>query len=405
MIAYPQYGDGRSTAARVRSGGARRPRFEQTLAVVSHVPHWPQDGAQPLAYEPYVREMEVWAQLFARVNVCAPVAEWPVRGNQAPYSAENIRWVPVRYSFGPGARLHLRRLRQLAVLTRTLVPLLRSSDLVLLRSPTPVSMVARPMATALGARTITKWAGPLEGVTGEEPLTRVERFLLRRAHDPALVYGRADRPHLISFIPAFMSDAELEEAGKLAMRRSWKPPWRLLAVGRLSPEKGYDLALRGLAELRRVRGDLTWHFTLVGDGMEAPGLRDLADQLGISDRVTFAGALSFADVRQRYGQAHLVLMPGVKEGWGKVVAEAWAHAAIPVAAAAVLIPELIDGTGAGVTFEPTPEALAGALAGLLSNPDEMRAMAGRGPRQCEGLSLETFATRLERVLVESCGIR
>jgi glycosyltransferase involved in cell wall biosynthesis len=384
--------------------GTRPARFELTLGVVSHVPHWAQENGQPLAYEPYVREMEVWAKLFARVNVCAPVAEWSLRGNEAPYSARNIRWLPVRYSHGPGVHMHVRRLRQLAVLSRTFVPLIRNSDLILLRSPTPVSMIARPMARAFGAPTITKWAGPLEGCPDEAPLTRIERLLVRRGHGPALVYGRSDRRHLISFLPALMSEAELERARDATVRRAWTPPWRILAVGRLSPEKGFDLALRGLAELRRRRCDLAWSFTLVGDGTEARALKALSDRLGISDRVTFAGALSFAAVQERYAESHVVVVPGVNDGWPQVIGEAWAHSAIPVAAAGGVGPDLIDGTGSGVTFTPTPEDFAGVLSALLSDPPEMRAMAALGPRQCANLSLEAFAARLERVVVDRCGL-
>jgi glycosyltransferase involved in cell wall biosynthesis len=201
-----------------------------------------------------------------------------------------------------------------------------------------------------------------------------------------------------------MSNEELDRARRLGAARVWAPPWKILAVGRLSSEKGFDLALRGLAELAHGPSEPAWHFTLVGDGVQAFALRALAERLGISRRVSFLGALPFGDLDEHFAAAHVVVMPGTQEGWPKTIAEAWAYGAVPVAAAAGLVPEIIGGAGAGLTFDPTPAGLSGALAQLLSDPAAMREMSTRGPDRCESLSLESFETRLEQVLVDACGL-
>jgi glycosyltransferase involved in cell wall biosynthesis len=169
--------------------------------------------------------------------------------------------------------------------------------------------------------------------------------------------------------------------------------------------KGFDLALQGLGRLRATHPELPWVYTLVGDGPETGPLRAIAERAGIADRVTFTGALGFAAAQEQYAAAHVVIMPGVMEGWPKPVAEAWAHAAVPVAAAAGIVPWIMEGKGAGVTFTPTPDALAAALGALLSEPAAMRAMSRRGAELVGELSLESFERRLERVLVDVCGLR
>jgi glycosyltransferase involved in cell wall biosynthesis len=377
------------------------PRFDLTLGVVSHVPHWP-STPQPIAYEPYVREIEIWARLFARVDVCAPYAEWPVRGNQVAYAAENIRWLPLRYSNWPGPRRHVLRFRQLPALRKELRALFETSDLLLLRSPAPLAMLARSLAG--GGPTLTKWAGAQSPPLRQSPLTRLEWTQLVRGTQTALVYGRSARPHLVSFIPALMSEAELAEAAGRAQGREWEPPWELLLVGRLAPEKGFELVLQGLAALRRRRSELDWRLTVVGDGVRRTALEELAVRVGIGERVTFAGAVPFAEVGDRFARAHVVLIPGVREGWPKTVAEAWAHGAVPVGAAAGLVPELLA-DGAGVAFDPTPAGLASALESLLSVPGALEAMAAGGPARCCDLTLEVFERRLEEVLVERLGLR
>ena len=110
-------------------------RFNLTVGVVTHVPHWLQPDGRPWAYEPYVRELEIWAKLFRTVNICAPWGVGPMRGNQAPYSAPNIRWHPVTYpqAYTPWSRVG--RFVRLPGLAAALYRLIRSSDIVHLRSP------------------------------------------------------------------------------------------------------------------------------------------------------------------------------------------------------------------------------------------------------------------------------
>jgi glycosyltransferase involved in cell wall biosynthesis len=387
-------------AGAVSRGAAR---FSGTLGVVTHVPHWP-GGAQPLAYEPYVREMEIWATLFERVEILAPRAEGPLRGNQAAYEAENIRWRPVTYSNSYGLAGQLKRVAQVPGLLRELRRFLRTTDIVLLRAPGHPALFARLLADRMGLPHITKWAGFFGPYPGARLPVRLERRLATRARWPVMVYGPSSLPHLVTFPPALMSREELARGAELASSRAWTPPWRLFSAGRLLGVKGFDLALRGLARLRTVAPDLPWHYTLVGDGPSAAELRELASGLGIADRVTFPGALPFETVRACYAESHVVIMPGVKEGWPKAIAEAWAHGAVPVAAAAGLVPWILDGGRGGVTFPPTPEGLAEELHRLLSQPGLLRQLSAAGPSLAAELSLEAFRGRLEEVLVSHCGL-
>ena len=59
---------------------------------------------------------------------------------------------------------------------------------------------------------------------------------------------------------------------------------RLLAVGSLTPIKGYDRLLRALALLRHTRDD--WRLSVAGEGPEHEALAALTGELGLADRVT-----------------------------------------------------------------------------------------------------------------------
>lgn len=382
-------------------------RFNKRLGVLGQAPHWIGPDGAVWAYEPYVREMRIWADLFSHIQVCSPLGEGSMRGNLAPYARENIEFVPVRYSLSYGYSGALKRLFQLPGLVRSAYSTIVRNDFVHLRSPAHFGLVGAALVRWMKRSSITKWAGENGAYEGERLPTRLNRYIESVPNDlhPVLVYGSSKRSHHISFLPALMSTQELVRAREMSSERRWSPPWKILSVGRLIRGKGFDLAIRGLGELNRIAPQLPWEFVLIGDGSAAEELKELANQCSVADRVTFAGALPFEQVQKHYAAAHVVIMPSTKEGWPKVIAEAWAHGAVPLAAPAALVPWILQDEQAGVIFEATPSALAAALSRLLSSPERMRIMSQGLFHYAREMSLEHFKNRLEQVLVERCGLQ
>jgi len=63
----------------------------------------------------------------------------------------------------------------------------------------------------------------------------------------------------------------------------------LTFVGRLTPKKGPDLAIRGLARAVAARPEVQWRLLLIGDGTLRGELEDLVTKLGLAGRVEFCG--------------------------------------------------------------------------------------------------------------------
>ena len=92
----------------------------------------------------------------------------------------------------------------------------------------------------------------------------------------------------------------------------------ILGVGRLHPQKGFDLLLRAF---RRVtRRDL--HLVILGEGPDRAAVDLLARELGIADRVHLPGAVSGVD--RWYGCAECFVLSSRYEGWPNVLMEAMA---------------------------------------------------------------------------------
>jgi len=380
--------------------------FQLKLGVIGAPPHWPGPDGTLRAFEPYVREMRVWADLFAEVVICAHAGEGAMKGNLAPYGRENIEIRQVRYTTDHGFSGARRRLVQLPSLTLSARRTISDTDFALLRSPSHFGLVGIALVRLMGKGSITKWAGGYGAFRGERIPTRVNRWLesLIGKNHVTLVYGEAHRPHHVSFIPALMTSDEIAAGRRAGETRRWEPPWQILCVGRLELVKNFDLVLRALGDLARTSPALPWRFTMIGGGREEQHLRALARECAIADRVTFTGPLQFAEVQKHYGAAHVVIMPGVQEGWPKVIAEAWAHGALPLGARGGIVPWILRDPGSGAVFDATPASLAGALGTLLADPARLASMSQGLYGRAGEMSLDQFRLRLERVLTERCGL-
>ena len=136
----------------------------------------------------------------------------------------------------------------------------------------------------------------------------------------------------------------------------------LLFVGRLVERKGAAYVIRAVAEMAEAGRNV--RLAIVGDGPERSALTALAASLAIGDRVEFTGALSPADVRDRYRAGGVFVMPaitdwkGEQEGFGMVLVEAMAFGLPVVATRSGGIPDIVRDDENGILV---PERDVGAL--------------------------------------------
>jgi glycosyltransferase involved in cell wall biosynthesis len=152
---------------------------------------------------------------------------------------------------------------------------------------------------------------------------------------------------------------------------------RIGHVGHLEPHKGQRFLLQAFALLgaRFPRAALV----IVGDGPLRGALEEQARNLGIDERVRFAGLRD--DVTAALSLFDLFAMPSIQEGLGSALLDALALGVPVCAAAAGGIPEIIDDGVTGLLVRPQdPADLAEGLARLLSDRETARRMAEAGRR-------------------------
>lgn len=191
--------------------------------------------------------------------------------------------------------------------------------------------------------------------------------------------------------------------GRPTRRRDAKQAYRCLMVGTLAPSKGQDQAIRALSKV--LGTDRAVALTLVGDGHpdELERLKGLAGELGVAEHVEFAGR---ADPKPFYAEADALLMCSRREAFGRVTAEAMAHALPVIGARSGGTPELVQDGKTGLLYAPgdIPD-LARCLGRLTEDPALGERLGRRGqawardhlrPESCAQDFLDILADAMAR---------
>jgi glycosyltransferase involved in cell wall biosynthesis len=189
---------------------------------------------------------------------------------------------------------------------------------------------------------------------------------------------RADRIRVLHNSVSFekFDGVEAQSGDSLRLRLGISPGERVvLAVGRLSREKGHSVLMLAFKILLKSRPAESTRLVVVGDGPERRALLAAAESAGIADRVIFAGQVD--DVRHYYKIADVMALPSYTEGSPNVLLEAMA-AGVPIVATAVGgVPEIVtDGESALLTPAGDAPSLAAAISALLDDRELARELIG-----------------------------
>lgn len=154
-------------------------------------------------------------------------------------------------------------------------------------------------------------------------------------------------------------------------------PPTVIAIGRLSAEKGFTVLIDAMARLRDA--GVAARLLLVGHGPERAAVEAAIEHHALGDRITLAGELAPDAVRARLREADIFCLPSFSEGLPVSIMEAMA-AGVPVVTTWIAgIPELAENGVTALTVPPArADTLADALRSLIDDPDLCLRLAKAG---------------------------
>jgi GalNAc-alpha-(1->4)-GalNAc-alpha-(1->3)-diNAcBac-PP-undecaprenol alpha-1,4-N-acetyl-D-galactosaminyltransferase len=188
----------------------------------------------------------------------------------------------------------------------------------------------------------------------------------------------------------FLNSAIREGSEKPLERRS------LIAMGRLEPQKGFDLLLQAFANLKNEYPD--WTLTILGEGTLRSDLESLCKKLGLGDRVNLPGRIK--NPYPVLKQADIFIMSSRFEGFPNALCEAMA-CGLPVISTDCpsgpreIIRSEIDGL---LIPNEDLSALTAAMKRLMTHADERQRLSVNALKITERFALDKIMHRWENLL-------
>ena len=164
------------------------------------------------------------------------------------------------------------------------------------------------------------------------------------------------------------------------------------AVGRLVEQKGYDILLRALKDLKDNGNELL--LRIAGSGSEEQNLRNVAKNLGLNESVEFCGNIE--EIYQFLAGLDVFVMPSLWEGLPYALLEAMS-VPLPIVATDISgVNEMIlNGWSGWLVPTESPDILADTVAEVITNPVEASRRAANAKKLVSEHTPQDYANRLE----------
>jgi colanic acid/amylovoran biosynthesis glycosyltransferase len=205
-------------------------------------------------------------------------------------------------------------------------------------------------------------------------------FVVAVSHDARGKAEQALAPGDRGKIHTIRMGVDLERFAPSAERRGGDEAVSVLCLGRLVERKGHRFLLEAIAGLEGIE------LVIAGDGPERENLAGLTENLGVADRVEFAGVVGQDEALYLYHRADVFCLPSLAEGLPTVLIEAMA-CGVPVVSTRIDgVPELVSDGEDGLLCEAgDPGALASPLRRLAADPAERERLGRAGRAKVERL--------------------
>jgi 1,2-diacylglycerol 3-alpha-glucosyltransferase len=139
---------------------------------------------------------------------------------------------------------------------------------------------------------------------------------------------------------------------------------------------------------------------LVGDGPSLPGIKKLAEKLGIIDKMTFPGLIALERIAQYYASGDIFIHSSLTETQGLITVEAMASALPVVAIKATGVCDLITNNQNGILTENSEEEFSRAVLKLIADENYRIRLGKNAFEEAEKYSIENSTEKLIKVYQE-----
>ncbi|WP_159947764.1 glycosyltransferase [Polaribacter septentrionalilitoris] len=322
------------------------------FGIITHAVHKIKDG-QIYAYEPYVREMNLWAKHVDQILVLAPVSTDKISSIEIAYQHNNIKVIEIPNFDITTVKNLLRSLLVMPIICWQIYKVMKQSDHIHLRCPGNIGLLGCIVQILFPSKPKTaKYAGNWDP-SSHQPITyKLQKWLLSNTfftkNIKVLVYGEwpNQTKNIVPFFTASYAKNEIEQVPEKKLNSIVK----FIFVGTFSEGKQPLLSVKTIEKLLSHNYDV--QLDMYGEGSEFNSVKKYINDKELSNRINLHGNKSKEIVKNAFQKAHFLIFISKSEGWPKVVAEAMFWRCLPISTDISCVNYMLDFGNRGEILNP-----------------------------------------------------
>ncbi len=340
------------------------------FAVITHVPHKPVKDSF-FAYEPYVREMNLWFKYIDEVEIVAPIVSGEISKIDAAYRHENIHFNEIPSIEFTSLKKAFISILKIPVILAKIYNICKRADHIHLRCPGNIGLLGCLVQVFFPKKTKTaKYAGNWDPLSKQPLSYRFQKWLLNNTFFTksmqVLVYGewKEQSRNIKSFFTAtyYESDKHDIDDKVLAKKETIfdnEAQKKFLFIGTLSEGKRPLLSAKIILQL--LKKGYNVRLDIYGEGKERDVIHKFVKENNMEKHITLHGNTSGDVIKSAYTNAHFLLFLSKSEGWPKVIAEAMFWGCLPISTHVSCIPYMLDYGKRGAVVEANTDKIISVL--------------------------------------------
>lgn len=354
---------------------------------------------QFVAYEPYVREMNLWIKYVEQVKIIAPFSDNNSTSIDSAYIHQNININKVPYFDITSIANSLKSIFIIPLILVKLFKVMRWADHIHLRCPGNMGLLGCIVQIFFPSKPKTvKYAGNWDPKSKQPFTYRIQKWILSNTfltkNVKVLVYGEWENQtkNIKPFFTATYSEKDIVEIENKNLKNRVK----FIFVGGFTKGK-QPLTSVKVVEKLKSKGHIV-SLDMYGDGLERQNVENYILQNNLKEFVTIHGNVGKEKIKRAFQNSHFLLFISKSEGWPKVVAEAMFWSCLPITTSVSCVPYMLGNGNRGAIVNDSIDNIVNTIENYLMNESNYVKQVERAKDWSQSFTLEKFESEIGKLL-------
>ena len=367
------------------------------FVIITHTPHKIKDN-NLYAYEPYIREMNLWLKNVSKVKIVAPVLNEEINEIETNYNFKNIVFSRIP-SFNILTFLNkLKAIFKIPYIFFKIFIACYWADHIHVRCPGNIGLIGCFVQIFFPSKKKTiKYAGNWDPNSKQPFSYRLQKKIISNTfltkNCKVLVYGEWENQskNIIPFFTATYYKSEIENFTK----KNFADQIECIFVGSFTKSKQPLLSIKAIENLIKKGHNIK--LNMFGNGEEFDEAKKYVTSNKLSSSIFLHGNQTKEIVKKYFQKSHFLLFLSKSEGWPKVVAEAMFWECIPISKPVSCVPFMLDNGKRGSLVDDNIESITQEVEKYILKDKDFEQISNKARIWSQKFVLEHFSSEISKL--------